>query len=75
MSLCDYLKTSINVFTNSLSLGEFCADETRTPTRYDLYAVINHTGSLDSGHCELLMINHASYMSLIFTLSFVAIPT
>ena len=53
------IKTSINVFR--LSLDEFCADETRTPTRYDLYAVINYTGTLDLGHCELLMISHASY--------------
>ena len=35
-----------------MSLDEFCADETRTPTRYNLYAVINH--DCDAGYCELI---------------------
>ena len=41
---------------SNLSFDEFCANKTRSPTRYDLYAVINHIGSLHGGHCELLLL-------------------
>ena len=39
-----------------MSLDEFCADETKMPRRYDLYAVINHLDNFNAGHCELMFL-------------------
>ena len=34
-------------------LEKLCPREARQGTKYHLYAVINHTGSLHSGHCKV----------------------